>query len=157
MRVFKRGNANRVKLFTWFSIVPMPVVAYLLFGLFSFFVNSEYKEISIIDVVFRYVFTIVVTGMLYLFIIGFPIDSLRKRKDKYQVIRFMYHYNKCVEAFGNMDVQKVKIIYNNRIKDVKVTNVALQPLKDRIKFGYNIMSCKSEKEIITPNKRYTKK
>ena len=128
------------------------VILLPIFVLFFLLKNSFEDKIQ--DNVTLFLFSLVISLIVYILSINNIWSELIDRKHKYEVIRFLYHYNKCVEAFGNKDTQKVKTIYNNRIKDVNVYNVSLNPLKGRIKFGYNIMTCKIEKEIVTPKEQY---
>jgi len=148
----RKYKVKHAKLASWIMLITTIILGFLMFNFLEN--NMEQGSTDIAIIVFRYVLSFFVSVASYLVFLIDMWSELTNRRDKYKGIRFLYHYNKCVEAFGNMDVNKVKYIYENRLKDVSITNTPLTPLKDRIKFGYSVMTCNSSDELLKPAPKF---
>lgn len=143
----RKYKVKDAKLASWIMLISAIVLGFLMF-------NFLENNIVIFDIVVSCILSFIVSVVSYLVFLIFMWSELNNRRDKYKGIRFLYHYNKCVEAFGNMDINRVKYIYENRLKDVSITNTPLTPFKDRIKFGLSVMTCNSKDEILKPGPKF---
>lgn len=157
MKKNRKYKVKHAKIISWLFLIPSIIIMFLSWDFFEIMIDgAKYDYQYKLSVIFRFFISFFIGASFYLSFLIFIWNKLQSRKDKHEVIRFWFHYNKCVEAFDNMDLQKVKTIYENRLKDVEVRGVSLQPLKDKIKFGYNVISGRAIKEKLKLKKEYEK-
>lgn len=126
------------------SLIFGGVVTYGLYNLFTFNVKPDDPNLSLYTGLG--IFFGIVSGLSFLLMgISLIWNNVNKRNTKLQIDRYLHHYNRCIEHFKNKEYDKIKIIYNNFLKDQDM----FKPLTARIRLAYRAAKHKDlEKEML---------
>ena len=130
----KKGRVYRAKKLTW--LISLITLAS------SYFMWNYYYSIELGTGVngFNLLFVIIITfySLFFLYVILYSIIwiPVELHKNKITKERYNYHYNRALTAFYNKDYDKVKNIYDNRLKNDK----NYEEYTNKIKFTYDIVT-----------------